>query len=384
MPDTVVVAGSLAQRPGHGGHTWVFLQYLLGFKRLGYDVLFLDWIEPGTCVDAAGHACSVERSSNLAYLVQVMDRVGLSDAFSLSYDDGRRTVGLSRQEALARVSDAALVLNVMGFLTDPETMGRASRRVFLDIDPGFPQMWRALGLADQFTGHDAFVTIGENIGRPSCPIPTCGLEWITTPQPIVLDDWPPQPRGGSRFTSIASWRGLYGPVEYGGKTYGLRVHEFRTFVELPRLTGQPFELALDIHLDEVRDLALLSGNNWLLVNPREVAGDPWAYQAFIQQSGAEFGVAKNMYVQTCGGWLSDRSICYLASGKPVIVQDTGLGDLYPTGEGLLTFSTLDEAVAAVSEVARHPDRHARVARAVAEEYFDSDTVLRRLLAKLGL
>ena len=139
------------------------------------------------CVDAAGHACSVERSSNLAYLVKVMERVGLSDAFSFSYDDGRRAVGVSRREAIARVSDAAFVLNVMGFLTDPEIMGCASHRVFLDIDPDFSQMWRELGLADQFTGHDAFVTFGENIGRPACPIPTCGLEWLTTPPPIVLD-----------------------------------------------------------------------------------------------------------------------------------------------------------------------------------------------------
>ena len=362
----------------------MFLQYLLGFKRLGYDVVFLDWIEPGMCVDATGHACSVERSSNLAYLVNVMDRFGLSDAFSLSYDGGRRSIGLSRDDVATRVSDAALLLSVNGYLTDPTVLGLARLRVFLDIDPGLVQMWQALDLADLFGDHDAHVTIGENIGRSGCPIPTCQREWITTRQPVVLDEWPPQPCRGSSFTSIATWRGLYGPLEYGGKTYGLRVHEFRRFVELPRLTGQPFELALDIHPDEVDDLALLSDNGWSLANPREVAGDPCAYRAFIQQSGAELGVAKNLVVETGAGWVSDRSICYLASGKPVIVQDTGLGALYPTGEGLLTFSTVDEAVTAVHDVARHPDRHARAARAVAEEHFDSDTVLRRLLAKLGV
>jgi hypothetical protein len=385
MAETVVIAGALAQKPRRGGHTWVFLQYLLGFKRLGWAVLFLDRLEPGMCVDAAGQPCPLDQSLNLRYLLGVMESFGLSDAFALVYDGGERFVGLSRQQVLQRVERSALFLNIMGFFTDEEILSHTSRRVFLDIDPGFGQMWQDLGLHNPFQGHDCYVTIGENIGQPDCTIPTCGLEWITTPQPVVLDSWRPQigTRNGP-FTTVASWRGAYGPVEYRGKTYGLRVHEFRKFALLPRLSGRPFQAALDIHPAEERDLALLETNGWSLVDPKTVAGDPWAYHAYIQGSGAEFMVAKNMYVQTNSGWFSDRSICYLASGRPVLAQDTGFKRLYPTGEGLLTFATLEEALSGVEELSRDYAHHARAARDLATDYFDSDKVLSRLLSKLGV
>jgi hypothetical protein len=383
--ETIVIAGSLAQNPRRGGHTWVFLQYLLGFKRLGWEVLFLDRLEPEMYVDRAGRPCLLDQSFNLNYIVNVMERFGLSDAFAVVCDGGKHFVGLPQEEVLERTRNSALLLNIMGFFTDEETLSCAPRRVFLDIDPGFGQIWRALELADLFYGHDDYVTIGQNLGQPICSIPTCGLEWVTTPQPVVLDYWPPQEGAGSeRFTSIASWRGPYAPLEYKGKTYGLRVHEFRKFAELPRLSGRPFQLALDIHPDEVNDLALLEANGWSLVDPSVVAGDPGAYQAYIQDSKAELMVAKNMYVQAKSGWFSDRSICYLASGKPVLAQDTGLQGLYPTGEGLLGFTTLDEALAGVEEISRNYTRHTRAARVLAEDYFDSDKVLRGLLSKLSI
>jgi hypothetical protein len=383
-PEIAVIAGAISQMRGHGGLTWVLLQYLLGFKQLGWDVLFLDRLEPEMCVDAAGRPCPLERSINLEYLTEVMDRFGLGDAFSLSCGDGGARAGLSREEVVARATRAPLILNVMGVLTDRDILDLPTRRVFLDIDPGFGQMWRELGLADQFAGHDAYVTIGENIGRPDCTVPTCGLEWITTPQPVVLDEWPAHDGGSGQFTTVASWRGLNGPVEYRGKTYGLRVHEFRKFFEVPKRSGQRFDIALDIHPNETRDLAALGEHGWSLTDPRAAAGDPWAYRTFIQESSCEFSVAKNLYVETASGWFSDRTICYLASGKPAVVQDTGLGELYPIGEGLLTFTTLDEAVAAVDEVATNYPRHARAAREIAEESFDSNKVLPRLLGKLGL
>jgi len=385
MAETIVIAGSVAQKPGKGGHTWVFLQYLLGFKRLGWDVLFLDRLEPGMCVDSSGQTCDVDRSINLRYFREVMERFGLGEQYALLCDGGKRFIGLSRPQVLERVKRSAFLLNVMGFLADEEILGCAPRRVFLDIDPGFGQMWHDLKLHDPFRGHDDHVTIGENISRPGCTIPTCGLEWITTPQPVVLDWWPPAAAAqGQAFTSIASWRGAYGPVEYQGKNYGLRVHEFRKFAPLPRRSGQPFQLALDIHSSDDKDRALLSDNGWSLVDPKIVAGDPWAYQAYIRGSRAEFLVAKNMYVETNSGWISDRSLCYLASGKPVLAQDTGLGDLYPTGAGLLTYRTLDEALACVEEVCRNYAHHARAARGLAEDYFDSDKVLGRLLTKLSV
>jgi hypothetical protein len=389
MPNSIVLAGSLAQRPGHGGHTWVFLQYLLGFKRLGWEVLFLDDIQPEMCVDEQGESCACEQSWNLRYFVEVMQRFGLGDAYSLSSSGktanrGEQTIGLPRFKVLDRVQSSAALINVMGYLADPEILAAAPQRVFLDIDPGFGQMWQALGLADIFAGHDIFVTIGENVGLPDCGVPTCDLPWITTPQPVVLERWPVTPDQNGRYSSVATWRGRFGPIDYQGTRYGLRVHEFRKFLPLPRRTGRPFHVAMSIDRVETSDLAALLENGWVLDDPRKVACDPWAYQKYVQQSRAEFMVAKNMYVGTRGGWSSDRSLCYLASGKPVIAQDTGLQRLYSGHEGLLLFSTLDEAVAAVEAVEADYARHAQAARGVAEEHFDSDRVLRRLLAKLGI
>jgi hypothetical protein len=228
------------------------------------------------------------------------------------------------------------------------------------------------------------VTIAENIGEPSCRIPTCGLDWITTRQPVVLSQWPASRVAGSRFTTIASWRGTYSPLVQDGRRYGLRVHEFRRFIELPRVSRQRFELALAIGAEERDDLRLLDANGWRLADPATVAGDPWDYRRYIEGSLAEFTVAKGMYVHAKSGWFSDRSICYLASGKPVVAQDTGLDALYPTAEGLLTFEDPGDARAAVEEVGGNYARHARAARDLAESWFDSDKVLRRLLSKLGV
>lgn len=385
MPKRIVLCGSIAQRPRQGGHTWVFLQYLLGFRRLGWDVLFLDWLDPAMCVDADGGACSVEDSQNLRYLQRVMEGFGLQDSWALFYDRGGRSAGLSRRTVLERTREAALLVNVMGFFEDDEILGCASARAFLDIDPGFPQMWQDLGLASLLRGYDHYVTIGENIGRPECAIPTCGLGWITTRQPIVLDDWKAEPLGdGAGFVGIGAWRGPFAPVEYRGQTYGLRVHEFRRFMGLPRHTGRPFTLALDIHPAEEADLASLHCGGWSLVDPRTVADDPWTYRAFVQSSLAEFMVAKNMYVRANSGWFSDRSICFLASGRPVLAQDTGLAGLYPLGEGLIAFNSIDEAIQGAEEIASDPHRHSLAARSIAHDYFDSGRVLPRLLEKLGV
>lgn len=385
MAETIVIAGSLAQKPGWGGHSWVFLQYILGFRRLGWDVLFLDQLEPEMCVDSTGQPCPLERSLNAAYVRNIAARFGLDGTFLVLYDRGCEVWGLSRRELLERIRRAALLLNVNGYLADEEILSCARMRVFLDIDPGVGQMWKELALHDPFGGHDAYVTVGENIGQPSCTIPTCELTWITTRPPVVLEQWPSSASpGGQHFTSIASWRGVYGLVEYQGKTYGPRAHEFRKFVEIPRLSGCAFQLALDIHPAEVKDLALLGANGWSLIDPKVVAGDPWRYREFIQGSKAEFMVAKNLFVQSRSGWFSDRSACYLASGKPVLAQDTGNKHVYPTGEGLITFGTVDEALAGVRAVMDDYARHARAARALAEEYFDSDKVLSRLLGKVGV
>lgn len=375
--ETIVVGGSLAQKPFHGGHTWALLQYVLGFRELGWRVLFLDAIDPVAPDGVASLA------PNVAFLRALMDRLDLSDSYALLSNGSESLAGLSRSEVLERTRASMCLFNIMGFIADADVLAAAQRRVFVDIDPGFPQMWRELGLHDAFAGYDAYVTIAENIGQPSCTIPTCGLRWITTPQPIVLRYWPESPDPGPSYTTVASWRGVNGPVQYRDRNYGLRVHEFRRFAELPRHIARPFELALDIHPNEVTDIALLKRNGWSLIDPKAVAGDPWAYQQYVRRSRAEFMVAKSMYVQSRSGWISDRSLCYLASGRPVIAQDTGFVDRYPVGEGLLAFSTLDEAVDAIEGVSRDYERHATAARGFAEEYFDSSRVLGRLAEQVG-
>jgi hypothetical protein len=369
MIGRITVAGSLAQKPHQAGHTWQFLQYLLGFRRLGWDVLFLDTLHP-------------DMRRDLRYVDAVMREFGLEQSYSVAVGGGSH-LGLPRARVLKHLADSDLLINVMGFLTDEELLEAVGRRVFLDTDPGFGQMWRELELADIFSGHDAYVTIGERIGRPDCAVPTCGLRWVTTPQPVALGQWPAVPdHAGRAFTTVASWRGAYGPIDYRGRRYGLRVHEFRKFADLPRVSGGDFELALDIHPAEKADLRLLGEGGWSLADPGRIARTPDAYRRYIQRSRAELMVAKGMYVESRSGWFSERSICYLASGRPVLAQDTGLAELYPVGEGLLTFSTLEEAVAGVEEIRANYPRHAAAARELAEGHFDSDKVLARLVHAL--
>jgi len=375
MSGRIAIGGAIAQKPGAAGHAWQFLQYLLGFRRLGYEVLFLDSL--------AG-ADELAQRRGMRWLSDVMAAAGLSESWSVDLGDGK-TAGVDRESAVEFVADADLLLNVMGFIADPELLGAARMRVFLDTDPGFGQMWNALGLADPFAGHDRHVTIGERIGAPDCTVPDCGLAWITTPQPVVLDQWPAlELRRSAPFTSIASWRGAYGPIEYEGRTYGLRVHEFRRFAELPRLAPDAsFELALDIHPADAADAELLRAGGWRLVRPAEVAATVDRYRDYVAGSGAELMVAKGMYVESRSGWLSERSLCYLASGRPVLHQQTGFGELYGADAGLIGFGTVDEALAGIEAIRSDPARHGAAARALAQEHFDSDRVLGRLLERLG-
>lgn len=337
----IALAGNAAGREHAGGHLWALAQWALGLRAAGART-------------TAAPATTGEALRGIAPFDTPAD-AGTPDA----------------------------LLNVMGFLPR-RALAVDGPRVFLDIDPGYPQMWRELRLADLLAGHDRFVTVGANVGRLDCTIPDCGVEWIHTPPPVDLDAWTPAPEGGSAYTSVATWRNPYGTIDFGGITYGSRVHAFRDFLELPRLVDAEFELALDIDEAETRDLAALESNGWRLVDPRAVAGTPSAYRDYVRSSRAEICVAQQMYVATRSGWISDRSVCYLASGKPVLAQDTGLADRYPVGEGLLTFSTLEEAAAGVEEIERDYARHSAAARALAEQHFDARTVLGRLLERLGL
>jgi hypothetical protein len=342
----MVLAGNVEGRERAGGHLWALAQWALGLQ-------------------AAGVRTTVAPAATAEALRSVA-------AFEVPGDDDAAPAG---------------VLNAMGFLTR-DALPADGPWVFLDIDPGYPQMWRELGLADVLDGHDRFVTLGANVGRADCVIPDCGVAWIHTPPPVDLEAWTPAPpRAGGpsgAYTSVATWRNPYGTVAYDGATYGSRVHEFRRFIELPRLVDARFELALDIDAAETRDLAALERNGWRLVDPRRAAGTPQAYRDYIRGSRAELCVAQQMYVATRSGWLSDRSVCYLASGKPVLAQDTGLADHYPVGEGLLVFSTLEQAAAGIEQIERDYERHSAAARALAEDHFDARMVLGRLLERLAL
>jgi hypothetical protein len=384
---SLTIAGSIAQKAGRGGHTWSFLHYLVGFQKLGWDVLFLDWIEPRTGMTEAGLPAPVRQSWNVRYVEQVMHCFGFDGHYAVLSEGGVSVAGLPRPQVLKRVAESAALINVMGYLDDQEILQAAQRRVFLDIAPGFVQMWRELAIRDALAGHDAFVTTAGNIGKPGCSIPTCGLEWITTRQPIVLDEWPAfDHRDGVEgpITTIASWRGSDPPVGYQGTLYGLRAHEFRRFAALPYLSGSRFEIALDIHPADVKDVQMLSESGWALVEPRRAAGDPWRYRDYIRNSAAELMISKGMYVQTRSGRFGQRSICYLASGRPVLAQDTGLDDLLPQGDGLLTFTTVEEAAEGAQAIERDYARHSRAARRLAEDYFDSAEVLASLTDKLHL
>jgi hypothetical protein len=339
------VGGNLGQRLRAGGHGWALAQWAAGLRQAGCEVRFLD---------------------------QHLPQQALSQVFTeIDVEHGAPQHGPD------------VMLNIMGFVPRDAMSDGEGSWTFIDIDPGYPQMWHELGLADMFAGHERFVTIGENIGRDDCAIPACGLDWVTTPPPVALDAWPVVPPGEA-FTTVGTWRNAYGTVAWNGQTYGSRVHEFRKFFELPRLVDAEFELALDIDAAEVDDLRALEDNGWRLVDPKAVAGTPAGYRSYIQRSLAELSIAQNMYVATRSGWLSDRSLCYLASGRPVLAQDTGFSDNYPVGEGLLAFTTLEEAAAGVDAIQQDYERHSRAARALAEEYFDSAKVLNRLLDRLGV
>ncbi len=368
----LVVAGSLAQRSDRGGHCWFFGQWLIGLRRLGWDVFFIDYED----ADAALSAQDRDR------LAGAMHEFGFAESYALLTREGS-TGGRSRADAVEKLRQSEALINVMGFLQDEELLAASARRLFLDIDPGYGQIWRELGLADILAGHDDFITVGSNVGRPDCDVPDSGVEWISTLPPVVLDEWPRR-AGGTSWTTVATWRGPWGPLEYGANVLGSRVHEFRKFASLPTRVASSFEIALDIHEDEWEDIELLQLNGWSLVEPSRVARDPNSYRNFVQRSRAEFCVAKQIYVETRSGWFSDRSACYLASGKPVLAQETGFTDVLPAGEGLIAFATPEDAADGVEQVERDYERHVDAAREIAEAHLDSDRVLGGLLERLGV
>jgi hypothetical protein len=383
MGKIALVAGALANKPHNGGEAWVRLSWALGLRRLGFDVWLVEQIDRRACVDTSGRPVPFGECSGRAYFAEVTREFALADRAALVCADGRETLGPSYAELVDLVRSAELLVNISGHLRLEPLRSAVRRKVWIDIDPGYTQFWHADGQAT-VDGHDAYFTIGENIGTPRCTIPTGGIPWRPIRQPVVLADWPVCPAAGCRFTTVASWRGAFGPIERNGTRFGVKVHEFRRLARLPELVNAELEIALDIHPADQRDRQLLADHGWRLVDPRGVARGPRDFQRYIQQSAAEFSVAQGIYAETHCAWFSDRSTRYLASGKPVLVQDTGLAPHYPLGDGLLVFRTLDEAVQGIRRITDDYEHHARAARAVAERYFDSDRVLEQMLDTIGI
>lgn len=379
---TILASGMIAAIPEQGGATWAVLQYLLGFKQLGHNVYF---VEPVEWVSLRPVGVSLAASINAVYYRHVVAAYGLEGTSALLLTGTQETVGLPYPELCQAARRADLLINISGLLADEALFDSVPVRVYLDLDPGFSQLWHAAeGIDMRFAGHTHFVTIGRGIGQPGCDIPTCGLPWMTTFQPIALPHWPVASRTTyDAFTTIGNWR-AYGTIQHRGTFFGQKAHALRQFMALPQLTDERFVLALAIHQDEREDLAALANNGWHLIQPDQVASTPDRYQRFIQGSKGEFGIAKSGYVTARCGWFSDRSICYLASGRPVIAQDTGFSRCLPTGEGLFAFETIDDVLTSIDALKRNYTRHARAARALAEAYFDSDKVLSQLLSQIGV
>ncbi|MGN6258044.1 MAG: glycosyltransferase [Solirubrobacterales bacterium] len=369
----ILFSGMVAGDPHQGGASWAVLQYVAGLSELGHDVVLVEPVG-AEALDPDGEVGRYFRTLPF-----------LEARAALLERGGERTLGLPYPQLVEFARGADLLLNVSGMLRDERLLEAVPVRAFLDLDPGFNQVWQATGTEMGFDRHTHCVTVGVRIGAEDCPIPTLGRTWIPTLPPVALAHWlvaggPPRREA---FTSVGHWRS-YGSIEHGGVHYGQRAHSLRRLFELPRRSGARFELALGIHPDEVGDLRALHENGWALVDPYEVAGTPEDYAAFVRESKAELGVAKSGYADSRSGWFSDRSACYLASGRPVVAQDTGFGEALPVGEGLLAFGTIEEAAAAVAAVEGDYERHARAARELAEEHLDSRKVLSRLLERLAV
>jgi hypothetical protein len=366
---TVVVSGAVANKRGQGGSIWVRMSWAEALRRLGFDVVFVEQVEDG---------------SDAATFATVMRQFGFEHSSALIGPCGEPVNGMSRAELLARASEAELLVNISGHLRWRALLGRVRRRAFIDLDPGFTQIWHAQGRDVGVSDHELYFTVGENLGTRRCPLPTAGIDWRSIRQPVVLERWAAGDEVGfSRFTTVANWRGAYGPVTWEGRSYGLKAHEFRRFLGVPRAVGVPFELALGIDPADRADSIRLDQNGWRLVDPRAVA-DTSGFRRFVRASGAEFSAAQGIYVETRSGWFSDRTVRYLASGRPALVQDTGFSDNLPVGDGLVAFRTPDEAIRGASRIVDNYASHRAAARQLAKQYFAPERALAPLLDAAGV
>jgi hypothetical protein len=375
----IIVTGLIAQYP-LGGVTWDYFQYVLGLARLGHDVYYLEdtgqW-PYNPCEGGVSKGCEF----NVGYLAGLMSRFGLAEKWAYRFPWQSQWFGLSEAQRLDVIRSADLLINVSGTLERPEDYRQVRRLAYIDSDPVFTQVKLARGQTDfrkLIDTHDVQFSFGECL---STTVPATGHHWRPTRQPVVLSEWHPSTPYRNMFTTIMNWTS-YNPVVYNNQTYGQKDEEFLRFLELPGLVA-PTRLEIAVNEGKTRRTprALLAYKGWNVADPAVVCPDLDSYRQYIESSQAEWSVAKNGYVVGQPGWFSCRSACYLAAGRPVIVQDTGFGALLPVGEGLLSFTTVEEAVAAIRDVEADYARHAKAARAIAETYFDAALVLTRLVTE---
>lgn len=371
----IVCSGYLLRYP-LGGFSFHHLQYLVGLARLGHEVTYFeDFGWPDSCYDPRTDSMTSDPSYGIEYLLNLLRPHGLAERWSYLAEDGSER-GMPRAALVEAIRDGDIYLNLSNINWIDE-LSECRRRVLIDTDPVFTQI-DGHGMRSRLERHHLLFTYGENVHRDGCAMPTCDLHWLPTRQPVVPDLWPIEPADpAAPITTIMNWA-AYGAHEHDGRVYGQKDLEFVPFLNLPR--DQKLRMLMAVGAARKVE-ELLAEHSWENVNAREVTRDPAAYQRFIRSSKAEFSVAKHGYVATQCGWFSDRSTGYLASGRPIVVQDTGFSRFLPCGQGLLAYRTPEEAVRALHQLNEDYAAHCRAARAVVEEHFDARHVLSSLLER---
>ena len=381
QPLRIVVLGYLVRGPV-GGLVWHHLQYVLGLAQMGHEVVFLeDSEDEPCCYDPSQDTIGTNASYGLSYverLFKLFRALGVADRWAWYDAPANIWLGPFRQEAEEFCRKADVVLNLSGMNPLRGWLKDIPRRVFVDTDPAFTQIRHLTEpkAHERTATHNRFFSFGENIGQATCGIPEDGFPWQPTRQPVVLDCWTPtQGSADGAFTTIMQWSS-YAEREWGGVRFGMKSVSFQPYVDLPSKTDCRFEICIGGG-SPPREELLKQG--WVLHDPLTVIPTPSAYQRFIKNSKAEFSVAKHGYVVSRSGWFSERSAAYLASGRPVITQETGFSGHLDVGEGLLSFTTPEDAVQAIDEVCRDYEFHCAAARRIAEKDFEAQSILKSLL-----
>ena len=378
----IVVSGYMVRCP-LGGYLWQTAHYLLGLRALGHDV----WFYEDTGYDPLAYNPLVHNSSSeygygVRVVAEFLNRLGIGEQWLFVDVQRGVTHGPAAAVAGTLLQDADLLLNMGGVNRIPPERRRDRASAYIDLDPGYTQLRVANGdrkLAAMLDEHHPLFTIGENIGTPRSSVPTGDYRWRPTRQPVVVELWTHPRPARAAYTTIGKWDAPDRDLHFAGETYEWRKRtQFLRYLELPKTVSAELELAMDV--DGIPgDRELFTAHGWRVVDPRTVSTDPWCYRDYIAESRGELTLAKDMTVRLRAGWFSDRSACYLAAGRPAIEQDTAFGDVLPLGPGLHAFATPAEAAAAVELVETDYAAAQRYARAVAHEYFNAETVLRKLL-----